>query len=161
MTDMQTSLSLLIVWPSILNPVMHFSTHLWLVKWNALQVIPLPCAFHLISSNVDATQAPTYHKWYDPLYIIMWPYWFIDLDITCSSPLSLSIGAKSLLKLHRHVRSAAAKPLTCPSHLQPVHQAKPYLDLLHLATWLHVMSHMQWAPSSHLYLWTNLLCTLT
>jgi hypothetical protein len=27
MTDMQTSLPLLIVWPSILNPVLHFSTH--------------------------------------------------------------------------------------------------------------------------------------
>jgi hypothetical protein len=34
-------------------------------------------------------------KWYDPLHIITWPYWFIDLDLTCSSPLRLSIGAKS------------------------------------------------------------------
>jgi hypothetical protein len=42
--------------------------------------------------------------------------------------------------------------------LQLVHQAKPCLDLLHLVTWLNVMSHMQWAPSSHLYLWTNFLC---
>jgi hypothetical protein len=33
MTDMQTSLSLLIVQPSILNPVINFSTHLWPVKW--------------------------------------------------------------------------------------------------------------------------------
>ena len=55
-------------------------------------------------------------------------------------------------------RSIAPKPPTCPSRLQPVHQAKPHLDLLHLVTWLHVMSHMQWAPLSHNYLWTNHLC---
>jgi hypothetical protein len=81
----------------------------------------------------------------------MWPYWFIDLDLTCSSLLPLSIGAKSFLKLLCHVRCVAPKPLTCPSHLQLVHQAKPCLDLLHLVTWLHVMSHMQWAPPS--YVW--------
>ena len=75
----------------------------------------------------------------------------------CSSSLHRSIGAKSLLK-HPATRSSASKPLTCPSHLQPVHQAKPHLDLLHLVTWLHVMSHMQWAPLSHNYLWTNHLC---
>ena len=132
MTDMQTSLPVLIVQPSILNQVMHFSTHLWPVKWNALQVIPLPCAFHFMSSNVDATQALTYHKWYDSLHIIMWPYWFIDLNITCSSPLHRSIGTKSLLK-HPAMRSSASKPLTCPSLLQPVHQAKSHLDLLHLS----------------------------
>jgi hypothetical protein len=33
MTDMQTSLPLLIVRPSILNPVINFSTHLWPMKW--------------------------------------------------------------------------------------------------------------------------------
>ena len=38
-------------------------------------------------------------KWYDPLHIIMWPYWFIDLDFTCFSPLLQSIGAKSSLNL--------------------------------------------------------------
>jgi hypothetical protein len=27
-----------------------------------------------------------------------------------------------------------------------------------LVAWLHVISHMQWAPSSHYHLWTNLLC---
>ena len=37
-----------------------------------------------------------------------------------------------LLKLHCHMRSLALKPSTCPSLLQPVHQAKPHLDLLHL-----------------------------
>ena len=38
MTDMQTSLPLLIVRPSILNPVINFSTHLWPVKWNGLRL---------------------------------------------------------------------------------------------------------------------------
>jgi hypothetical protein len=37
-----------------------------------------------------------------------------------------------LLKLHRHIRSLASKPPTCPSHLQPVRRAKSCLDLLHL-----------------------------
>jgi hypothetical protein len=35
MTDMQISLPLLIVRPSILNPIINFSTHLCLVKWNS------------------------------------------------------------------------------------------------------------------------------
>jgi hypothetical protein len=37
---------------------------------------------------------------------------------------------------------------------------KPNLVLIFstLVTWLYVMSHMQWAPSSHVHLWTNLLC---
>ena len=70
-------------------------------------------------------------KWYDPLHIIMWPYWFIDLDFTCFSPLPSSIGAKSCLSFTA-TRSIAPKPPTCPSRLQPVHQAKSCLDLLHL-----------------------------
>jgi hypothetical protein len=103
--------------------------------------------------------------------------WFIDLDLTCSSPLFWSIGAKSCSSFPA-TRFIASKPPTCPKPLQPVHQAKPYLDLLHLVTWLHVMSHMQrllrymcelWNKTSpfpppwfklltQLYLWTNPLC---
>ena len=71
------------------------------------------------------------HKWYDPLYIITWSSWF-DLDLTCSSPLHRSIGTKSLLK-HPAMRSSASKHPTYPSLLQPVHQAKSHLDLLHLS----------------------------
>ena len=49
MTDMQTSLPLLIVWLSILNPVINFSTHLWPVKWNALgYTFALRIPFHLL-----------------------------------------------------------------------------------------------------------------
>ena len=165
MTDMQTSLPLLIVQPCILNSVMHFSTHLWPVKWNALQVIPLRCAFHFICSIVDATQAPTSVKLF--FIIIMsqhfaWSFLnamihFIsscdligsDLNLTCSSPLCWTIGAKS----------CSSFPSTCGLSLQSLQlalhtcnrsiDAKPCLNLLHLATRLHVMSHMQWVPSSH------------
>ena len=55
---MQTSLLLLIVRSSIINPVINFSTHLWPVKWNALGytfALRIPSIF----SNVDATHAPT------------------------------------------------------------------------------------------------------
>ena len=70
-------------------------------------------------------------QWYDPLHIITWSYWFIDLDFTCSSPLSSSIGAKSCSSFTA-TWSIAPKPPTCSSRLQPVHQAKSCLDLLHL-----------------------------
>jgi hypothetical protein len=76
--------------------------------------------------------------------------WFIDLDLTCSSPLLRSVSTKSCSSLLA-TRFIASKPLTYSSHLQLVHQAKPHLDLLHLVTRLHVMSHMQWAPSSHVW----------
>ena len=73
-----------------------------------------------------------YHKWYDPLHIITWPYWFIDLDLTCFSPFPSSIGAKSCSSFIT-TRSIVPKPPTCPPRLQPVHQAKSCLDLLHLS----------------------------
>jgi hypothetical protein len=73
---------------------------IWLVRVPQAHIFDtLPCALHSISSNVDATHAPTNHKWYDPLHIITWPYWFIDLNFTCPSPLLWSIGAKLLLNL--------------------------------------------------------------
>jgi hypothetical protein len=132
MTDMQTSLPLLIVRPSILNPVMHFSTQPLIDEMKCPMVIPLPCAFHFISFDVDATHAPTNHKWYDPLHIITWPYWFIDLDFTCSSPLLWSIGAKSSLNLPFTVVTSSSSQVC--------------LDLLHLS---HMTScHVSYAMSS-------------
>ena len=53
------------------------------------------------------------------------------LTSLCSSPLPSSIGAKSCSSFTA-TRSIAPKPPTCPSRLQPVHQAKSCLDLLHL-----------------------------
>jgi hypothetical protein len=59
-------------------------------------------------------------------------------------------SAPSLCSSFLFTRFMTSKPPTCPSHLQSVHQAKPHLDLLHLVTWLYVMSH-QWAPSLHVW----------
>jgi hypothetical protein len=131
MIDMQTSLPLLIVRPSILNSVINFSTHLWPVKWKCPRLYL--CLAHSTPSPPTLMQHMhhPYYKWYDPLHIIMWPYWFIDLDLTCSLPLSRSIGAKSCSSF-TVPRSIALKPPTCPSHLQPVYQAKSCLDLLRL-----------------------------
>ena len=91
------------------------------------------CLAYFIPSPSMSMQYIHQHdqQWYDPLHIIMWPYWFIDLDLTCFSPFSSSIGAKSYSSF-TVMRSIAPKPPTCPSLLQPVHQAKSCLDLLHL-----------------------------
>jgi hypothetical protein len=132
MTDIQISLPLLIVRPSILNPVINFSTHLWPVKWKCPIVIHLPCTFYFNSSNVDATHAPTNHQmiWstsYHHVTVLVhrsWPHLLFTV---------VSVHRHQVLpKLHRHTRSLALKPPTCPSHLQPVHRAKPHLDLLHI-----------------------------
>jgi hypothetical protein len=145
MTDMQTSLPLLIVRPSILNPVINLFTHLWPVKWKCPRLYL--CLAHSTPSPSTLMQHmhQPYHKWYDPLHIIMWPCWSIDLDLTCSSPLRRSIGIKSCSSFTAP-RSIAPKSLTCRSHLQPVHQAKPYLDLRHLG---HMtLCHVSYAMSS-------------
>ena len=82
-------------------------------------------------------------QWYDPHHIITWSLWFIDLDYTCSSPLPSSIDAKSCSSFTA-MWSIAPKPPTFPSCLQPVHQAKSCLDLLHLdhMTQCHVLCAM-------------------
>ena len=105
------------------------------------------CLAHSILSPPMSMQHMHQHdqQWYDPLHIIMWPYWFIDFDLTCSSPLHQSIGDKSLLK-HPAMRSITPKSLTCPSCLQPIHQAKFCLDFVHL---IHMtLCHVSYAMSS-------------
>jgi hypothetical protein len=165
MTDIQTSLPLLIVWPSILNPVINFSTRLWPVKWNVLgYTFALGIPFHLLWCwcNTCTNQSPN-----DMIH-------FISLRDRIGSSILTSLA------LHRCLGPlVSSHHSTCPSHLQLVRRAKSYLDLLPLVTWLNVMSHMQWAPSSshvialqqvkpfsppwhmlltHMYLWTNHLC---
>ena len=131
MTDMQTRLLLLIVWPSILTLVMHFSTQ----PMTGEMKCPRLCLWLLHSISTPPLLMQHMHqpitKWYDPLHIITWPYWFIDLEFTCFSLLPSSIGAKSCSSFTA-MQSITLKPLTCPSRLQPVHQAKSCLDLLHL-----------------------------
>jgi hypothetical protein len=107
--------------------------------------IPLPCASIPSPPILMQHMHQPYHKWYDPLHMITWTCWFIDLDLTCFSPLSSSIGVKSCSSFTA-TRSIAPKPLTCPSRLQPIHQAKSCLDLLHLS---HMTPcHVSYAISS-------------
>ena len=140
-------------------------------------VIHLPCAFHSIFSNVDATHAPIISQ-------MIWStsYHHVTLlvhqfDLTCFSPLPSSIAAKSCSSFTA-TRSIAPKPPTCPSLLQLVHQTKSCLDLLPLShdsmsclicnELLHHMcepcnkskpSHLHGIGCSHMmYLWTNHLC---
>ena len=131
MTDIQTSLPLLIVRPSILNLFKHFSTQPMIGEMKC------PRLYLCLAHSIPTPPLLMKHmhqpitKWYDPLYIITWPYWFIDLDLTCFSPLPRSISAKSL---------------TCPSLLQPVYQVRPCFDLLHLS---HMTPcHVSYAMSS-------------
>ena len=107
--------------------------------------IPLPCALHFISSIVDATHAPTISQ-------MIWPtsYHHVTLLVHWSWPhllftLPSSIGAKSCSSFTA-TRSIAPKPPTCHSHLQPVHQAKSCLDLLHLSH--TTQCHVSYAISS-------------
>ena len=99
-------------------------------------------------------------KWYDPLHIITWPYWFIDLDLTCSSLLRWSISAKScssfIVTHGPSLRSLWLALYSCNRSIKP----SLVLTFYTLVTWLHVMSHMPWVPSSHIHLWTNFLCIL-
>jgi hypothetical protein len=119
MTDMQTSLPLLIARPSILNLVINFSTQLWLVKWNALgYTFALRIPFHLLRLLMQHMHQPITN---DMIHFIS----------SCAR-----IGSSILTSLALHCCFDPLVPShhsTCPSHLQPVHQAKPCLDLLHLS----------------------------
>jgi hypothetical protein len=90
-------------------------------------------------------------QWYDALHIIMWPYWFIDLDLTCSSPLCRSIGSKSCPSF-TVTRGPSLRSLRLALHICN-RSIKPSLLSIFstLVTWLNVMSHVQWAPSSHVW----------
>ena len=159
MTDMQTSLPLLIVRPSILNPVMHFSTKPLTgeMKCPTSHTFALRIPFHLpkcwchkstklhqafwSSSWVNTWLDLPWMIWYDPLHIITWPLWSINLDLARSSPSPPVHRCQILPKLLR-LAVHRFKVLTCPSPLQPVPQAKLCLDLLHFGHMTHVMSHM-------------------
>jgi hypothetical protein len=119
------------VQPSILNLVINFSTHLWPVKWNALQIYL--CLAHSISS---------------PLMLMQHMHQPITNDMIHFISSRYLIGSSILtsLALHRCFGlSAPSHHSTCPSYLQPVHQAKPCLDLLHL---IHMTQcHVSYAMS--------------
>jgi hypothetical protein len=119
MTNMQTSLPLLIVRLSILNLVINFSTHLWPVKWNALgYTFALCILFHLIWLSMQHMHQPITN---DMIHFI-------------SSHDRIGSAILTSLALHRCFGpSTPSHHSSCPSHLQPVHQAKPCLNILHLS----------------------------
>ena len=132
MTDMQTSFPLLIVRPSILNPVINFFLHLWPVKWNALgYTFALCIPFHLLRCRCNTCTNLINN---DVIHFI------ISRDLIGSSILTL-------LALHRYLSpSAPSHHSTYPSRLQLVRRAKSCLDLLHLS---HMTQcHVSYAMSS-------------
>jgi hypothetical protein len=140
MTDMQTSLPLLIVHPSILNRSCTSLHNLWPVKWNALgYTFALRIPFHLLRcwcntcTNQSSNDMIHFISSHDRIGSSTWPHLLFTI--------ALVHWRQVLLKLHRHTWSLASKPLTCPSHLHPVHRAKSCLDLLHLdhMTQCHVL----------------------
>ena len=119
------------------KPVINFSTHLWLAKSNALgYTFALRIPFHSISFDVDATHAPTNHQmiWstlYHHMTVLIHRSWLHFLFTVASVHRSQVI---TQLALH-----------TCNRFVEP----SLVLIFYTLVTWLNVMSHMQWAPSSH------------
>ena len=179
MTDIQTSLLILIVRPSILNLVINFSTHLWPVKWNALgYTFALCIPFHLLHCRCN-TCTNTINN--DMIHFISSRYHIGSSILTslafhrCLRPSAPSLAQASpprgpslqSLRLALHACNRSIKPSLC-------------LDLFHL--WSHdsmsclmcnelLHHHMcelcnisePFSPSwhmllTHMYLWTNHLC---
>ena len=166
MTDMQTSLPLLIVRPSILNPVMHFSTQSLTgeMKCPTSHTFALRIPFNLpkcwCHTSTKLHQAFWLSSWVNTWLDLSWMIWstpyyhmtFFGPSILTLLALHRCLGpsAPNLAKLHR-LAVPRFKALTCPSPLQPVHQAKPCLDLLHFG---HITPcHVSYAMSSSITLY--------
>ena len=182
MTDMQISLPLLIVRPSILNPSSTSLLNLRPVKWNALGYtfalrISISSPFLSPSSNYRCNQCTN---------TIM-----NDMIHSISSYDLFGQSILTLLALHRclgpSVPSLAQASLPRGTLLQSLDlpftiATGPSSLFSTLFTWLHFMSHMQWVPSSHymsiastlshfssmahvahtsVFVWTNHLCIST
>ena len=165
MTDMQTSFA-----PLDSTTIYPKSGHKFLYtpmtgEMKCPTNIPLARALHSISFGVDATHAPTISQmiWstlYHHATVLVhrsWPHLLFTIALVHRRQVL------TRLALHTYNRSI-----------------EPSLILIFstLVTWLHVMSHMQWAPSSHVwalqhiqaisttwhvlltqvFLWTNHLC---
>jgi hypothetical protein len=88
-----------------------------------------------------------FSKRYDPLHIITWPSRSIDLDLTCSSLLHRSVGAKSCSSF-TIAWSFASKPWLALHHHNRSIEPSIILVFIILVTWVNVMSHIQCPPLS-------------
>ena len=142
MTDMQTSLPLLIVRPSILNLVINFSTHLWPVKWNALSyTFALRILFHLLQCRCNTCTNTINNNMIH----------FISSHDHIGSSILTSLAFYCCLR--PSAPSLAQASPSCGPSLQNLQLAlhacnrsiKPSLVLIFstLITWLNVMSHVQ------------------
>ena len=139
MTDVQTSFPLLIVWPSILNLVINFSTHLWPgeMKCPIGYTFALRIPFYLLQYWSNTC---TNHITNDMIHFIS------SCDLVGSSILTS-------LAFHRCLRPSVPSlaQVSLPhgpslQSLQLVHQAKSCLNLVHLS---HMTQcHVSYAMSS-------------
>jgi hypothetical protein len=121
-------------------------------------------------------------QWYDPLHIITWSYWFINLNYTCSSLLRQSIRAKSCssftvtrglslwslrLALHTCNRSVEPSHVLIFSILNSWSHDSMSCLMCNELLYQHICKHCNISKPSlpswhmlltHMYLWTNLLC---
>ena len=125
MSNMQTSLPLLIVRPSILNPVKHFSTQPSTGEMKCPRLYLCLAHFHFISihqlhpPSVDATNAPTpsWMIWSNPYHHMTF---LVHRSWSCPLFTVASVHRRQVLpKLHR-LAVHRFKALTCPIPLQPV-----------------------------------------
>ena len=177
MNDMQTSLSLLIVRPCILNPVINFSTHLCPVKWKCPigYTFALRIPFHLLQVSMQHM-----HQ-HDHQMIWSTPYHHVTLLVHRSWPhllftIALVHWRQVLLKLHRlavHHFKASDLPFTLATGLSSQasswssppwsHDSMSCLicnELLHQHMCEPCNITKPFSPSwhmllTHMYLWTN------
>ena len=160
---MQTSLPLLIVQPSILNPVINFSTRLWPVKWNALgYTFALRIPFHLLHCwcNTCTNQSPN-----EMIHFISSCEHIGSSILTllalhcCPSPL-----APSYLNLSFTLATGPSNQVLSWSSPPWSHDSMSCLICNKL---LHHMCetcnksklfHLHGNGCTHMYLWTNHLC---
>jgi hypothetical protein len=126
-----------IVWPSILNPVINFFTHLWPVKWNALgYTFALRIPFHLLQCWCNTCTNQSQMRWstsYHHVTVLIHRSW-LHLLFTVASVHERQVITQ--LALH-----------TCNRSIEQ----SLVLIFSTLVTWLNVMSHMQWALSLHVW----------
>jgi hypothetical protein len=126
------------------------------------------CLAHSTPSPLMSTQHMHQHdqQWYDPLYIITWSYWFIDLDFTCSSSLLRSIGVKSSLNLSFTLATGPSSQVLSWSlyldHMTQCHVSCAISSfIITCVSFCNISepSSLSWhVLLTHMYLWTNHLC---